>query len=70
VSILGGGGGFIQIFEKSPPIFSEAGTILHRERREKINKCNKFLLYDMIKISCFSNPLINTVQVKIYRLPS
>jgi hypothetical protein len=37
------------------------GKILHRERRKKINKCNKSSLFDKNPPS-FSNPRINTVR--------
>jgi hypothetical protein len=44
---LEGGWGHLLIFLRIPPYFFRGrGKILHRERREKIEKCNKFSLFD------------------------
>jgi hypothetical protein len=61
MSILGGGmGGFTPIFE-NPPIFSKArGKFYIEKEGKKINKCNKFSLFDK-NPPCFSNPKIDTV---------
>jgi hypothetical protein len=67
VSILGVAmGGFTHIFENSPLFFErKGGLILHRESRKKINKCNKFSLFDK-NSPCFSNPRIDTV-IPVYK---
>jgi hypothetical protein len=63
MSILGGGKReFTNIFENSPLFFHRQGgnfTYLHRERRKKSNKCNKFSLFNK-NPPCFSNPRKDT----------
>jgi hypothetical protein len=58
-----GDGGFTPIDENSPPphFFRVRGEILHGESRKKINKCNKFSLFDK-NPPCFSNPRIDTAS--------
>jgi hypothetical protein len=50
-----------------PYFFRGRGTILHRERREKMNKCNKFSLFEK-NPPCFSNPRIDTDDVQIFNV--
>jgi hypothetical protein len=46
VSILGGRWGDLPLFLRIHPNFLRGrGKILHRQRRKKINKCNKFSLF-------------------------
>jgi hypothetical protein len=55
------------LFLRIPPYFFKGrGEILHRERREKMNKSNKFSLFwkKTPKKHCFSNPRIDTVGNK------
>jgi hypothetical protein len=65
VSILGGRWGDSPLFLRIHPYFLRGrGKILHRQRRKKINKCNKFSLFDK-NPPWFSNPRIDTVLSKV-----